>query len=131
MFKRVDHIEIVARDAPATIRFYVDVLGFQIRQRVALKTLPMREVVYLRLGDTVVEVIDVSEPQAKSEAPWQVGYRALALEVEDMAQAVEHLRGLGVSMSRPPVDLGDSYRGELLDPDGLIIELRQWKQPNR
>jgi glyoxylase I family protein len=26
-----------------------------------------------------------------------------------------------------PVDLGDSFRGEIRDPDGLILELRQWK----
>ena len=26
-----------------------------------------------------------------------------------------------------PVDLGYSFRGEIRDPDGLILELRQWK----
>jgi hypothetical protein len=30
-------------------------------------------------------------------------------------------------MAREPVDLGHSLRGEIRDPDGLIIELRQWK----
>ncbi|MGM0656911.1 MAG: VOC family protein [Thermodesulfobacteriota bacterium] len=41
-----------------------------------------------------------------------------------MATAVDYLKGRGVAIARGPIDLGDSYRGELRDPDGLIIELR-------
>jgi glyoxylase I family protein len=44
-----------------------------------------------------------------------------------MAKAVEYLKSQGIAMARQPVDLGDSFRGEIRDPDGLIIELRQWK----
>ncbi len=44
-----------------------------------------------------------------------------------MAKAVEYLKGKGVDIALEPVDLGDSLRGEIRDPDGLIIELRQWK----
>lgn len=129
MFKRVDHMEIVPRDAAATIRFYVDILGFRVVQRIKVGAPPMKEVIYIKLGDTVIEIIDTDNPQPRSEYPWQVGYRCIALEVEEMTKAVEHLQSHGVTISRPPVDLGDSFRGEILDPDGLTIELRQWKQP--
>lgn len=44
-----------------------------------------------------------------------------------MAEAVEYLKCQGIAMAREPVDLGHSLRGEIRDPDGLIIELRQWK----
>lgn len=127
MFKRVDHVEILTRDARATIRFYVDVLGFRVLQEVPVPMSPMRGVAYLGLGDTMIEVLDVEGPDPRSDARWQVGYKALALEVEDMDAAVEHLQSHGISMSVPPVDLGDSFRGEFVDPDGLAIELRQWK----
>ncbi len=127
MFKRIDHVEIVPRNAEETIAFYVDVLGFSITKRNEVKMPPMREVIYLQLGDTVIEVISVDDPEPKSEIHWGVGYRGIALEVEDMAAAVDYLRGRGVAIAREPVDLGDSYRGEIRDPDGLIIELRQWK----
>ena len=127
MFKRIDHVEIIPRDAEATIKFYVEVLGFTIKQRILIERLPMREVIYLQLGDTVIEIIDVDNPQPKPDTPWQVGYCALALEVVDMQAAVKHLESRGVTISRAPVDLGDSLRGEFLDPDGLTIELRQWK----
>ena len=127
MFKRIDHVEIVPRDAATAIDFYVKILGFRVRNRVEVKMPPLREVVYLELGDTVIEIISVNDPKPKSEDLWQVGCRGFALEVEDMAKAVNFLKSKGIAMARAPVDLGDSLRGEIRDPDGLMIELRQWK----
>ena len=127
MFKRIDHVEIVSSNAETTINFYVNILGFRIRNRHEVKMPPMKEVIYLKLGDTVIEIISADDPKPKSEAPWEVGYRGIALEVEDMAKAVDYLQGKGIAIAREPVDLGDSFRGEIRDPDGLIIELRQWK----
>ena len=127
IFKRVDHVEIVPSNAKKTIDFYVNILGFRIRSRNEVKMPPMREVIYLELGETVIEIISVDDPKPKSEASWEVGYRGIALEVDDMTMAVDHLKGKGIAMARGPIDLGDSIRGETRDPDGLIIELRQWK----
>jgi glyoxylase I family protein len=127
MFKRVDHIEIVPRRAEETINFYVNILNFKIKSRIAVKMPPMKEVIYLELGDSVIEVISADDPEPRSENPWEVGYRGIALEVEDMTKAVEYLTSKGIAIAVKPVDLGDSFRGEIRDPDGLIIELRQWK----
>ena len=127
IFKRVDHVEIVPRNAEKTIDFYVNILGFSIRNRNEVKMPPMREVIYLELGDTVIEIISADDPKPKSETPWEVGYRGIALEVDDMAMAVDYLKGKGIAIAQEPIDLGDSFRGETRDPDGLIIELRQWK----
>ena len=127
MFKRIDHLEIVPSNAERTIDFYVNILGFKIRSRNEVKMPPMREVIYLELCDTVVEIISAVDLRLKSEVLWEVGYRGIALEVEDMARAVDYLKGKGIAIAREPADLGDSFRGEIRDPDGLIIELRQWK----
>jgi catechol 2,3-dioxygenase-like lactoylglutathione lyase family enzyme len=127
MFKRIDHVEIVPSNAEKTIDFYVNILSFRIRNRNEVKMAPMREVIYLELGDTVIEIISADNPTPKSESAWEVGYRGIALEVQDMAKAVEYLKGKGIAIAREPVDLGESFRGEIKDPDGLIIELRQWK----
>jgi glyoxylase I family protein len=127
IFKRVDHVEIVPRNAEKTIDFYVNILGFRIKSRNEVKMPPMREVIYLELGDTVIEIISVDDPKPKAEIAWEVGYRAIALEVEDMTTAVDYLQSKGIAIALKPVDLGDSFRGEIRDPDGLILELRQWK----
>jgi catechol 2,3-dioxygenase-like lactoylglutathione lyase family enzyme len=127
IFKRIDHMEIVPSNPEATIDFYVNSLGFSIKSRIEVKMPPMREVIYLELGDTVMEIIGADDPNPKSEVLWEVGYRGIALEVSDMNEAVSFLQSKGVAITREPVDLGDSFRAEIRDPDGLIIELRQWK----
>lgn len=127
MFRRIDHIEIVPSDPEKTINFYQDVLGFRLNLRVPVNRSPMKEVIYMELGDTVIEIISAENPSPASKESWQVGYRAIALEVDNMNEAVGYLRGKGVTMSREPVDLGTSIRAELQDPDGLVIELREWK----
>jgi glyoxylase I family protein len=47
--------------------------------------------------------------------------------VEEMTAAVDYLQNKGIAIAMEPVDLGDSFRGEIRDPGGLILELRQWK----
>ena len=126
MFKRIDHVEIIPRDAEKTIDFYVNILGFKIKRRQKVEMPPLQEVVYLGLGDTDIELLAVKDPQPSAAAQWQVGYRMMALEVEDMNETIEYLKSKGVELSWGPVTLGKSTRAEIKDPNGLSIELRQW-----
>ena len=127
MFKRIDHVEIVASDVERSIHFYSTVLGFRLKSRIHPSSPGLREVVYLTLGDTMVELLAPESPAPRSQEPWQVGYRSMALEVEDMDGAVKILAQKGVTPTWGPMDLGTSIRAEIQDPDGLSVELRQWK----
>ncbi len=126
MFKRIDHIEVIPRDFARALRFYTEILGFKIKNRLNVEAPPLEEVAYLELGDTVVELMRVKDAAVVPAAPWQTGYRMMALEVADMDQALEYLAGKGVAVTWGPVTLGASKRAEIQDPDGLSIELRQW-----
>ena len=127
MFKRVDHIEIVPSDVEATIKFYVDVLQFTLKSRHDVPMPPMKEVIYLQLGDTVIEIISADQPSDKSKEDWQVGYRCIALEVDNMDEVLSYLKKKGIEPTWGPADLGNSFRSEIQDPDGLPVELREWK----
>ena len=126
MFKRIDHVELVPTDIDKTIEFYVSILGFRIRDRFPVSNPPMKEIAYLELADTVLELISVDLAAAKPRKEWESGYRAIALEIEDMDAAVAYLGGKGVAITWGPVSLGTSKRAEIHDPDGFPIELRQW-----
>jgi glyoxylase I family protein len=126
LFKRIDHVEIIPRDFERTIDFYTKILGFKIKIRRKVDKPPLIEIAYLELRDTVVEIMRVENPTPPSSNPWQVGYPRFALEVEDMDKAIEYLKNRGVEISLGPVNLGNSKRAEIEDPDGLSIELRQW-----
>ena len=86
----------------------------------------MKEIAYLELGGTVMELISVEKPVAEPQNPWKVGYRAIAIEIEDMDSTVNYLKNKGIAITWGPVSTGKSKRAEIQDPDGLPIELRQW-----
>jgi glyoxylase I family protein len=129
MFKRIDHVELVTRDPAQAIAFYTEVLGFRVRARDHVPETPLGplELVYLELGGTTVELM--SYPQAKlapAQTEERLGYRMMALEVEDMQRALEHLKAKGVEASWGPKFRPAYARAEIRDPDGNGIELRQW-----
>ncbi len=126
MFKRIDHVEIVPLDLERSLDFYINVLGCKLKSRNKMNRGAMQEIVYVTLGDTMIEFISVKDPAPASTAPFQAGYRAIALEVEDMDKAVEYLKSKGGEMPNPPMVMGNTKRGEIKDPDGFPIEIRQW-----
>jgi glyoxylase I family protein len=131
-FKRIDHVEIIPLDIENTISFYTEILGFTIRERVKVEVLQamqghtIEEVVYMTLGDTTIELIKVLDPTNTRPDPWGIGYRMIALEVDDMGESVEYLQDKGVAITFGPVTLGMAKRAEITDPNGLRIELREW-----
>ncbi|MBJ6800797.1 VOC family protein [Geomonas propionica] len=126
MFKRIDHIEIIPTDFERSITFYTEILGFTVKQRMAVPAAPLEEIAYLALGDTVVELMRVTDATITQVEPWGTGYRMMALEVDNMDEALEYLVGKGINPSWGPVTLGPSKRAEIKDCDGFPIELRQW-----
>ena len=126
MFKRIDHVEIVAQDFERSIVFYTEVMGFTLKERMLVPVPPLEEIAYLSLGGTVLELMRVKGAVLPAAEPWSTGYRMMALEVENMDQALKYLEGKGILPTWGPVSLGPSKRAEIHDPDGLPIELRQW-----
>jgi glyoxylase I family protein len=126
MFKRIDHVEIIPKNFKKTMDFYTNILGFKIKFQEKINKPPLLEIAFLELNDSVMEIMSVENPLPSAGTPWQVGYPRFALEVEDMDKAIDFLKGKGVKISVPPINLGPSKRAEIEDPDGLSIELRQW-----
>ena len=126
MFKKIDHVEIVPSNPEKTIRFY-EILGFNLKSRHKIDVHPLKEVIYLELGGAIIEILNVEKPSANSREQWQVGYRGIAIEVENMDKTVNYLKTKGIVITWGPMDLGNSIRAEIKDPDNLAVELRQWK----
>lgn len=125
MFKRIDHIELVTADPERAARFYTEVLGFRVRERVSVPG--GLQLTYLDLGGTTVELMCYSgtkvDPAPTAE---HLGYRMMALEVEDMQQALDYLKARGIEPVWGPITRPAYARAEIRDPDGNHIELRHW-----
>jgi catechol 2,3-dioxygenase-like lactoylglutathione lyase family enzyme len=102
MFKRIDHVEIVTDQLDRTVQFYTEVLGFTVKARDRIERsglgVPI-DLVYLDLGGTVVELISYEggtvDPAPQTE---HLGYRMMALEVDDMQKTADYLRTKGVDI---------------------------------
>lgn len=126
MFKRIDHVEIVPSNLKRTLDFYTEILGFKVHERRRLEGSPIEEIVFIKLNDTMIELLAAKNPAPVSSEPYRVGYQRVALEVEDMDRAIAYLKSKGIEIVRGPVTIGTAKRAEIKDPDGLSIELRQW-----
>jgi catechol 2,3-dioxygenase-like lactoylglutathione lyase family enzyme len=129
MFKRIDHVEIVTARQDETVAFYTDVLGFRekARDRIQRPDGTALNLVYLDLGGTVVELMAwEGVPVGPEPEKEHLGYRMIALEVDDMNATTEYLKEKGVDIVWGPM-VRDTYaRAEISDPNGYRIELRQW-----
>lgn len=125
MFKRIDHVEIVPSNFERSLKFYTEILGFKIQRRGKMDRPPIEEVAFIELNGTVIEMFSVKNPAPVSVEPWRIGYRRIALEVEDINRVVEYLKAKGVEVHPRPAVSGTSRLAEAKDPDGLSIELTQ------
>ena len=126
MFNRIDHTEITTRDMAGSVKFYTEILGFQVTSQHKMDgSRGITEIMFMKLGDTSLELLEFPDAEPISEKP-QVGYRMMAITVDDMPSAIKYLKEKGVTISREPMSLGESWRGEFLDNNGLAIEIRQW-----
>ena len=130
MFKRIDHVEIVTEQLDQTVLFYTRCSGISVKARDRIERsglgVPI-ELVYLDLGGTVVELISYEgvtvDPAPQTE---HLGYRMMALEVDDMEKTADYLRSKGVDIVWGPRVRETYSRAEICDPNGYHIELRQW-----
>jgi glyoxylase I family protein len=130
MFKRIDHVEIVTDRLEQSVEFYTDVLGFTERARDRIEQSGLGtpiDLVYLELGGTTVELISYQgatvEPVPRNE---HLGYRMIALEVDDMPETIEYLKTKGIDIVWGPRFRETYARAEICDPAGNRIELRHW-----
>ena len=129
MFKRIDHVEIVTDQPERTEAFYTEVLGFHVRERdhIAGPDGSALNLVYLDLGGTTVELISYKGVTVAPMPPLEhLGYRMIALEIDDMQRTADYLKEKGVPIVWGPM-VRDTYaRAEIRDPNGYGVELRQW-----
>lgn len=131
MFKRIDHVELVTERPDRTVKFYTEVLGFSVRSRERVQapgSAASLDLVYLDLGGTTIEVITHNGSAVGPAATGlHLGWNLIAIEVEDMAAAIDFLATRGVAVTWGPLIRETFARAEIQDPDGYRIELRQWK----
>jgi len=138
---RFDHLGVIVDDLDAAIAFFLE-LGFESGGRGFVEGEAVDRIVglegvrsefaFVRTpdGSGSLELIknhaaaDTDGPQ--SEPANRLGYRHIAIEIEDVNATVDRLRDKGFDLVGEVVDYGNSYRlCYVRGPEGMIVELAE------
>ena len=151
VIRHVDHVNIVVSDLERSVRFYVEVLGFEETRRASLAGNWIEAIVGLKGvraevsyvtppdGDPRIELIRYEAPEGvvlpETALPNTVGLRHIAFRVDDMVETCERLRAAGVELVGPPTSVPDGVVAHdagrktlcyFRDPDGVLLELAEY-----
>lgn len=111
--KKIDHVHFFTTDLDKSIGFYEN-LGFTLTHRLQHGG---REAAQLLVGDVTV---DLNQTRAADNP----GYSHFAVQVDDLDEACEMLRGKGYEMDGPTYNQ-DTKRWILTvrDPNGFLVQM--------
>lgn len=126
MLKRIDHTTITVRDLQRSIAFYTTLLGFEIDWEMWIPESKLK-IVFLRLGDTVLELFGVAETKGEmiSDVNEVVGYKHICLLADSVDEEYKRLTDAGVRFRISPTNVQTVRIAFFKDPDGMDIELIQ------
>ena len=117
----VDFVAVPAQDFEASERFYRDVLGLPFVKRWG--DMPGAE---FQAGNLTLAVMD---PTAFGQEFRPHGL-PIALQVDDVAAAREHLEAQGIEFVGETIDSGVCHQAIFLDPAGNALDLHHRYAPN-
>ena len=124
MFKRIDHIAFIVKDRQHSIRFYEDNFGFKSYFEHDVPVPAIEKIVYLSLGDSVLELIHMQDAIPNS------GYH-FCLYTDNFDEDYSRLTNAGVQIDTPPHPTDARTpeekgwkRAVFKGPDGESIEIR-------
>jgi catechol 2,3-dioxygenase-like lactoylglutathione lyase family enzyme len=141
MINGIHHVAVSTNDIERLLRFYCDVLGFELVSRLGWDSSEINDSIIglrgsaarqamLRAGNVYLEIFQYLRPEPQSERPLRPndrGYTHFALDVTDIDAEYARLSAAGMTFTRePPVLRGGGLRAVYgYDPDGNIIELQE------
>ncbi|MTI85906.1 MAG: VOC family protein [Firmicutes bacterium] len=125
MFRRIDHIAFNVKDREKSIDFYEKHFGFKKYYEHDVSVSTIEKIVYLKLGDTVLEIIHMPDTGEKNQ-----GYH-FCLESDNFDEDYQRLKQSGIPIQTEPHPAGAREPREegwrrvvFIGPDGESIEFR-------
>lgn len=123
MFLGFEHLAIAAIDSKALADWYIKIFGL----RVVYENGKQPPTFLLKApDDMVIEILPAGSGEKADYALTMVGFRHLALTVDDLDAAEAHLRAHGITEFIERRELGKSRLLFFRDPEGNILHL-MWR----
>lgn len=122
-FNKVHHVAVICSNYEISKKFYVEKLGLKVVREVYRKERQSYKL-DLQLGNSQIELFSFPNAPERLSYPEGCGLRHLALEVDDIKEAVRELESNGVGVEPIRVDEFTLRKFTFFqDPDKLPIEL--------
>lgn len=141
MIRGIHHVAIHVHDLDRMIAFYKAAFGFEIVgepfgwaedefiDKIVDVPGSAARGAMLRAGTCYLEMFQYSKPAPDSQTPlnpYDKGYTHFCVDVTEIEQEFERLKGLGMTFRQPaPIDVGHVKTIYGRDPEGNLIEIQQ------
>lgn len=118
------HVGIKVKDAPASIRFYRDILGLAV-----VDTVDIWGKTFTFVGnDTIqIEIEQANPDDTQADPSTMTGLNHFCVVVEDIHKLVGDARGKGANVLMDPFQpRPDRFTTFIQDPDGVMIQVIQY-----
>jgi glyoxylase I family protein len=122
--KKIHHIAVICSNYDVSKDFYVRVLGLTPIREVYREERDSYKLDLKVNGQYQIELFSFPNPPARVNYPEAAGLRHLAFEVDNIEEAVQHLKAMQVEVEDIRIDPWTEKKFTFFaDPDGLPIEL--------
>lgn len=122
--KRIHHLAVICSDYAVSKDFYVNKLGLRVVREVYREERQSYKLDLAVNGLYQIELFSFPDPPPRPSLPEARGLRHLAFSVEDLSEAVGHLKQHGITCEPIRTDEHTGKRFTFFqDPDGLPLEL--------
>ncbi|MFC1946102.1 VOC family protein [Chloroflexota bacterium] len=126
---RPHHCGISVPDLEASIKWYQEMLGFTVTDRVEIAE-ARAKIAFLSHGEFSIELFEVEGaaplPESRRHPNQDVathGTKHIAFEVADLGSLMEELKQRGVDVAMDIFDVGDKSVAFIRDNSGILLEL--------
>lgn len=120
----IEHLAIRCRDINASVDYFQRLFGAQvILQRYLTNE---RRIVFLRLGDTMLELMSMGKAAEPVDPREHYGVHHIGIKTNDFESAVKELKAKGADFLGEPFEPTPGIKLVFIrEPNGAVIELAQ------
>ncbi len=120
----IEHVSLRCRDIESSVDFFRRMFD----AKVILRRIPGegRRIVFLRIGDSMLELMEMGSPAEPVDALNHLGVHHIGIKAEDFEAAYRDLKAKGAVLVGEPFEPTPGIRLAFLrEPNGAVIELVQ------
>jgi len=118
----IEHVSIRCQNLEASTDYFQNMFDAEVMLR--REASPSKRIVFLRLGDSILELMEMGPASDPAEPMKHFGFHHIGIKTDDFESAYKDLKAKGADFLGEPFDPTPGIRLVFLrEPNGTVIEL--------